>query len=381
MTNSRLAKLQAMDRAYPALPPVPTPVKLAHGRRMSRLLQGAWRQTPPPVETTAAELEPLVKHFVDAGLAGLIWWRIRTSPVARTPTGAHLREHYVAQSIRSTRSVHSVYRYVSTLRRHDIESIVFKGWALFPHYAEPGLRPPGDVDLVVEPHEGDRAFEVLSELGATKVDVDVHHGLNDPAHAAYIPDSTWHTLLGRSRTARIGELDVRVLSPEDAFQVVCIHCIRHFAARPLWLSDVAALIETAPPDFDWTRALSHPPYSSWIIVTMLLAHRLLGANLQGTPIANRSDSLPHWLEQDVLSRWIDPLPFTKRIHPSLFRLWREPSQWGDAVRVRLPNRLVATMEYYGSLDEPFLARYQMRALWRNMTGFAKRKASGENKIE
>jgi hypothetical protein len=346
--------------------------EFATGLRLSKLLYGAWRAEPPPPDFSQADLEIIARHLVEAQLTGLAWWRIRQTPFAKTKTGASLRAHYVAQSIGAARATHRVHQYVSALRAHGIEAIVFKGWALFPHYSEPGLRPSGDVDIAVAPHEADRAVNILSELGATPVQVDVHPGLQDPAHAAYIPNTTWEELVQRSRLVQIGNVEVRVLSPEDELQVVCIHCLRHFAGRPIWLCDIAAVVETRPANFDWTRCLSQPPYSSWITYSILLAHRLLGANIEHTPLAARTNDLPEWLVRDVLARWANPNPMEKRVNTSLFELWREPTRWAEAMRVRLPNLLAATLDYYGALDEPFLARYQVRSLFRNMTNFARR---------
>jgi hypothetical protein len=249
---------------------------------------------------------------------------------------------------------------------------VFKGWALFPHYAEPGLRSVGDVDLAVAPEDAGRAVEILRALGAGPVDVDVHPGLQDPAHAAYIPNTTLAELVRRSRVTELGSILVRRLAPEDELQLLCIHCMRHLAARPFWLTDVAAAVETRPPQFDWGRALSTPPYTSWVVYAILLAHRLLDANLENTPLAARANELPAWLADDVLARWSKRSVFASVVHESVFQLWREPARWQEAVRVRIPNRFAAAIDHHGALDEPLLVRYQLRALLDRVYKFASR---------
>lgn len=349
----------------------------AVGERVARILSGTWRTEPPPVDFTQADLEFALPRLMEMNAAALVWWRIRHSPIAATlgattTTGARLRQEYVARAVHSAHSTHLVQKYVTALRAQDIEPIVLKGWAMFSYYAEPGLRPSGDVDLAVAPETAERAIKILRELGATAVDVDVHPGLADPGHSAFIPDATWDELMRRSRQTSIGEREVRVLGHEEALQLTCVHCIRHLAARPMWLCDVAALVEACPPGFDWNRCLSKPPYTSWITSALLLAQRLLGAKLDGTPLALQTAQPALWLERDVLRRWSEPVVPLKVIHNSLWGVWSDPALWEEAVRVRIPNRLAATLSYQGALDEPWLVRYQMRSFLSQVTRFARR---------
>ncbi len=342
------------------------------GTQIAKILRGAWRANPPPPDFGEPDLEEMSSLLKASLTAALAWWKIRHSSLAQSDVSAHLRAQYVAHAIRSAHATHRVYQYVAALRAHNIEPIVFKGWAVFSHYAEAGLRPPGDVDLAVAPHDAARATKILYELGATPVDVDVHPGLSDSAHAAYIPNSSWDQVLERTRIKLVGDLPVRVLDPEDAFQVVCIHSARHSYARPIWLCDVAAMLETRPADFDWTRALSRPPYASWIAAAILLAHHLLDAKIENTPLAARRERMPQWLVRDVLGRWAQPYLIQKMVHTSILEIWRTPARWGDAVRARVPNRLEATLAHYGALNEPFLARYQMLSAVEQFWRFTRR---------
>jgi hypothetical protein len=113
----------------------------------------------------------------------------------------------------------------------------------------------------------------------------------------------------------------------------------------------------------------------------LLAHKLLGANIDNTPLAGRVHELPAWLERDVLTRWADPRALDQVVHPSIRRLWREPSRWQAAVRARIPNRFAATLEYQASLDEPLLARYQFMYLVRSVRAFARRNMGSKSVLE
>jgi hypothetical protein len=340
--------------------------------QVARIMRGAWRTTPPPPDFSENDLDATKELLDRGGLNGLAWWRIRGSPLALSGAGKRLRGEYVTQSVRAAVASHRVLTYVSALEAEHIPSIVFKGWTLFPYYAEPGLRPAGDVDLAVAPEQARRAVQILRALGAGPVERDVHAGLADRAHSAFIPERTWNDLLERSVVRELGPTTVRVLSPEDELQLLCIHFIRHLAARPIWLTDIAAAVEHRPAVFDWARLASTPPYASWIASAILLAHALVGANLEGTPFATRTDELPSWLVGDVLKRWsTKPVP-SIMVNDSILVLWNKPSRWGEAARTRLPNRLAAIMRYDGGLDERFLARYQARWLWEMVTEFGRR---------
>lgn len=347
------------------------------GKKLAHVLRGAWRITPPSPDFSETDLEFVLPHLKATHTSALGWWRVRGTPLAKTRVGKSLREHYVDQAVRSAHGAYRVFQYVSALREQNIEPVVFKGWSLAPYYAEPGLRSVGDVDLAVAAVDAERALGIMQALGARPVDVDIHPELSDPAHAAYLPNATWEELVQRSETRVIGVTAVRVLGHADALELVTLHCMRHLAARPLWVADIAAMVESCPPEFDWDRCLATPPYTSWIVFGILLAHKLLGADIEQTPLAARKRDLPAWLERDVLTRWGNPHAMDQIVYPSILQVWRDPGQWQAALQARVPNRFAATLEYNGSLDKPFLARHQIRSIVRNVTSFAQRNAEAK----
>lgn len=54
---------------------------------------------------------------------------------------------------------------------------------------------------------------------------------------------------------KLGETSIRVPAAEDHFRLVAIHLLSHGAWRPLWLCDIAAMLEDLPQDFNWGRCL------------------------------------------------------------------------------------------------------------------------------
>jgi hypothetical protein len=70
------------------------------------------------------------------------------------------------------------------------------------------------------------------------------------------------------------------------------------------LCDVALAFESRPEGFDWDLVLgSDQRRADWVACTIGLAHQLLGATIDGTPVAARSARLPKWLVPSVLVGW------------------------------------------------------------------------------
>lgn len=95
-----------------------------------------------------------------------------------------------------------------------------------------------------------------------------------------------------------------VPSPEDHLRILCLHLLRHGGWRPLWLCDVALALESRQANFDWEIFFGNDSKrADWLACVLGLAHRLLGARVIGTPVAERADTLPGWLTRAVLRRW------------------------------------------------------------------------------
>src|SRR5262249_11103226 len=141
----------------------------------------------------------------------------------------------------------------------------------------------------------------VAEVGV----VDLHRGLADGSMAfALLNDHPLEALYERSQLVALGEVNVHVLGPEDHLRLLCLHMLGHGAHRPLWLCDVAIVLESRPPDFDWELCLSGDRRrSDWVACALGLAHHLLGAEIAGTPVEERARRLPRWLIPTVLRQW------------------------------------------------------------------------------
>jgi hypothetical protein len=166
-------------------------------------------------------------------------------------------------------------RVLAPLADAGVAPLVYKGVALIDRYAEPGLRPMDDVDLVLPPAQLDVAVATLQRAGWHPVPVRraTHHelifthdalpGFPVELHRAL---ATW-----RERSNRLTTLDLwrwRVESPvlgeraftlpiEEEIVALAAHAAKpfHVFDRLIWAVDIAVVIETASA-VDWERVQS-----------------------------------------------------------------------------------------------------------------------------
>ncbi len=223
-----------------------------------------------------------------------------------------------------------------------VEPVLVKGWAIARHYPEAGLRPYTDLDLCVLPDQYANACAALKDPVIQSCNIDLHLGFGK------FYDLQSGEIFERSQLVKLDDLEVRVLSAEDHLRLLCMHLLRHGAVRPIWLYDIAVLLEARTGDFDWDRCLGRSrQQADWIACALGLAHQLLGADVEGTPIERRAKKLPRWLAPTVLKEWGTPLHSLGQVavhlkHP--VRVIKElPRHW--------PNPIEATMTLKGPFNE------------------------------
>ena len=236
-----------------------------------------------------------------------------------------------------------------------LDPLLGKGWAIARLYPEPGLRPYGDFDLYVRPEEYAAADAALRGPNAPACSVDLHRG------AAELDDRDFDELYRRSQLVTLGDTHVRIFGSEDNLRLLCLHMLRHGAWRPLWLCDVALAVEARPADFDWDYFLSgDPTRTDWAACAIGLAHQLLGARVDDTPVAERAQRLPRWLVPVVLRQWGEgQTPHGSRV--PMINYLREPAGAWQALRLRWPNPVEATVTVAGAFNDWPRLPYQLGA--------------------
>jgi hypothetical protein len=360
-------------------PLAPMPVrgqgKLTLGHQIAVALAGAWRGDPPPLSLSAEALAGMAPRLLEKGEAGLVYRRLRQ--VADPPPCAFdLLQEYRLQTLQAALHERRIEETVGRLRRAGVEPLLFKGWAVARLYPEPGLRPFCDIDCLVPPEDFTAARAALDAPCADgqglQADPEAHSQplvCGPDAHLVdlhyRIPDlegRSLQELYDRSRLAPLGASMIRVLGPEDQLRLSALHFLRHSGWRPLWLCDLALMLEGAGTNFDWDHCLRGSlRQRDWLVCAFQLGHQLLGASLDRLPAAHRTCPLASWLPRTILKhwggafwgtysrpmasylsapagvwqalafRWADPIGVTLRWRLPMNRMPRLPWQIGDYV--------------------------------------------------
>jgi hypothetical protein len=318
------------------------------GSLIAECLAGAWRQDPQSLNITPQELEEAAPLLLGSGEAALAWRRIRQAEhLLRAPAAEELERAYQRNVIQATFQERQIEKVFSLLRAGGVEAMLVKGWSLARAYPSMGMRPCGDIDLLVHPEQRERAREIFEGPEGRKYFVDFGH-----EEFAELDAAAWRELLARSRSVALGAEQVRMLSEEDHLRFLCIHLLRHGAWRPLWLCDVAVVLETRTRGFDWERCLGERSEreADWVACAIGLAHKLLGARIDDTPLKESARRIPNWLVSAVLKQWETPC-LIDRLPPELIMVsLRHPSRVVRALKDRWPDPVEATIRMRGPMN-------------------------------
>jgi len=338
-------------------------VRGSRGVLVARALQGAWRNTPPALAISEAELISIAPMMLVSGAGPLTWWRIRDSPLAHLPIMRELHEAYRVQVLQYAIREREIEQLIGLLRSVDVEPVLCKGWAAAKLYPEMAVRPLGDIDIFVKPEQLSRARAALHDLRLGRggaVDFQESETL-----ALYRADV--RTMYERACAVPMGDVSVKVLSPEDHLSMLCVHFLGHGAWRPIWLCDIAAAMERITESFNWQTCLGEDARrAGWILSALACARQILGAQLAAPPsnLLHRV-AAPRWLAPMVLKQWdvpYQPVSYGASGYTApMASYWRRPLGVWSALRERWPNPLTATLRLEGPINDlprlPFQLAY------------------------
>lgn len=315
------------------------------GSLLAQVLSGSWRPEQPAIAISEAELALLNPLLQGSGAGGLGWWRIRQSPLENLPTGEQLLASYRLQTLQAARHHLDIQAIFRLMNEAGLEPLLVKGWASARLYPAAGLRPYGDVDLVLRPQQFEKARALMSSAAGRKYWVDFEH-----EELGKLNEEAIERLFAHSQQVQLGDAEVRLMSEEDHLRFLCIHLLRHGAWRPLWLCDIAAAVESRKADFDWQRCLGDDEkQADWVLSTIRLAHELLGAEIRHTPAENKA--LPGWLVPTVLKQWQQPCSAAHRPPELIMISLRHPLRLPQAIRERWPDPISASIRMNAPLND------------------------------
>lgn len=269
--------------------------------------------------------------------------------------------------------------------RQGLDLIVLKGAALAETvYPRPGLRPFGDLDILVRPADAARARDLLESLGYV-VDPqpweDLIGGRDCQAnffkdtrpglivvelHTDLVNNDFWlgsvqvdmAGLWERAQAVRLAGVPARMLGPEDQLLHLCLHLAGHYLAAPLSLRDIAQVCERSAPDWPLFLTLARRAGAATACFAGLsAAAQLLGAAVPLPVLGALAPRLGRGLlerysearAQDIVQGSTEPLRF-----PLLWLMLGSPGARLKAiVRLFFPARRWLTAHYYYDLfDNP-----------------------------
>ena len=216
-----------------------------------------------------------------------------------------LRKSYEHNARRNLKFTAELFRILDSLEVHGITSIPLKGPVLAERvYGELALRFFSDLDILVSPSDVLRAKKVLEPLGYTPtlsltsteerayLATGYEYTFDGPAGRNllelqwnfvprfYAVDFDCGQLLARAVSVDLSGRTVRALCPEDLLLSLCVHAAKHAWIRLCWLRDIAGVVQSQAVDWSTIeRRAAELGIRRIVQVSLVLAHRLLGANV------------------------------------------------------------------------------------------------------
>ena len=267
-------------------------------------------------------------------LGGVVMKVLRDAGLGEDPMAVGIAGAASRVAMRGLHQANALTRVHDLLVKAGIVPLALKGTTLAASiYRDVGVRPSGDLDLLVRLEDLMRARALLIEAGFRPdpqmteaeasaylgagfaysfiddergVEIEIHPSL---AHRAfqYAPDmeGVWD----RAVPVTIGGREVLTLSPEDLVLFLCVHGAKHEWDQLIWVCDVAESLR-AYPGLDWTtvqRRAAETGSLRMLQLGLYLAHVIAGVGLPlEAAVLAAHPSLPH-LARQAWSRMLDPI--------------------------------------------------------------------------
>jgi len=321
---------------------------MGDGLLIAKALRRCWREPIEPLELPLDQINSIVLKLISLGVGALVCRQVEAIDSFRGQSSLQLQEAHRSHLISAAVHEFEVTDIFARARAYRVEPILFKGWALARLYPDVGLRPYGDIDLWVRAEDLEKLYCALPGGDDYTYCVEPHVSFYSPYERSF------DELMIASRLITLDGIRIRVPSDEDHLRFICLHFLYHGAWRPLWLCDIALMVESRAQDFDWDRCLGgQKKYADWIACVIGLAHQLLGADVTGTPLEKRAKNLPAWLMPAVLKQWGkgSGMSHAENLTFSVLRRLLKPAALMLAFREHWRNPIQASVEMNAWFNE------------------------------
>ena len=318
------------------------------GMELAEILSGTWRPLSFCKTAFSSEnLHRLAPLLIARGGAALVWFGIRRQRANFSePVLSLYREAYLGSAGGAAAHEDELERILFAFQTAGIRSILLKGWSVGRLYPESGLRPSGDIDLWIDPAQRAQAGGVLKRVASGRQSVDLDHD-----QFRRFENRSFADFYESCDTVHLGSTPIKVLRREDQVRTLCLHFLKHGGWRPIWLCDIASLLESRNIAFDWELCLgNNQRRARWIGCTIALARDLLGSRIpQGAPRVVTS-SPPKWFARTVLKEWSNAGPPSAPTLAFLIAAKPRRERLKSAMRGRWRNPIQATVDCEGAFD-------------------------------
>ena len=260
-------------------------------------------------ETSLADWEEVIRHSQKMGVSPILYHRMLQKAAGFPIPGAiqvRLRDSYLTSLARNLQLFQELAQILRLLVEAGIPVIPLKGVFLAEKvYADVGLRPMVDLDLLLPRLDLDQALKVLQCLGYQAgypfqverecqvlhhlpqlrkpgaATVELHWNLAPLNTPFKIPiEQVWQA----ARPGTLAGAGVLEMAPEDLLLHICLHLayLDYFSSGLRPICDIAWSIEHFQSTLDWQRLRQQA--NSWaarhsLLLSLRLAQRLLGVSL------------------------------------------------------------------------------------------------------
>ena len=233
----------------------------------------------------AEEQERILKLAGDHAVGPLLYYHLETTRNLGGLTDSvvdRLRMMYLRGAARNLVLNGQVSSLGQAFEKAKLPVLFVKGAILASAvYADPALRPMGDIDIVVRPDREDEVLRVLDDMGYVPTEVESFGSFTRKtvhARAFHRPSRTGlslelhHDLVGgalktsteagwfweHTTMVTVESRPTLTLNPEATLAHLCAHLVGHHGWNPrfIWVYDIHALLEKYQERFDWGRFTS-----------------------------------------------------------------------------------------------------------------------------